>query len=63
MLHYLKKLLAKTAHDIAWFFAHHIYSILLADMRYRMKKLMPDSIDDAAIRFAFSNGKNTSSFR
>lgn len=62
MLHYLKKLLAKTAHDIAWFFAQHIYPILLTDMRYNMKKLMPDSIDDTAIRFTFSNGKNAPSF-
>ena len=61
MLHCLKKMLAKTAHDIAWILAHHIYSVLLTDMRYNMKKLMPNGIDDTAIRFTFPYGKNTPS--
>jgi hypothetical protein len=46
---YLKELLAQTTHHIAWFLAHHIYSILLTDMRYNMKKLMTDGVDDTAI--------------
>ena len=62
-LYYLKELLTQTPHDIAWLLAHHIYSVMLAYMYYHMKKLMTDSIDDAAISFTFSNGKNTSSFR
>ena len=63
MLHYPKKMLAKTTHHIAWFFAHHIYSILLTDMGYHMKKLMTYCIDDATIRFTLTNGKNAPSFR
>lgn len=45
----IKELLAQTTHHIAWFLAQHIYSILLTDMRYHMKKLMTYCIDDAAI--------------
>ena len=58
----LKELLTKTPHHVAWFLAQHIYSILLTDMRYHMKKLMTDGVDDAAIRFTLPNGKNTPSF-
>nr|DAT41985.1 MAG TPA: hypothetical protein [Crassvirales sp.] len=29
---YLKELLAQTPHHITWFFAQHIYSILLTDI-------------------------------
>lgn len=46
---YLEELLAQTPHYITWLLSHHIYSILLTDMRYNMKKLMTDGVDDAAI--------------
>lgn len=59
---HLEELLAQTPHHIAWFLAQHIYSILLTDMRYHMKKLMTYCIDDAAIRFTLPNGKYTPSF-
>lgn len=36
--------------------------ILLTDMRYHMKKLMTNRVNDAAIRFTLPNGKNTPSF-
>ena len=59
---HLEELLAQTPHYIAWFLAQHIYSILLTDMRYHMKKLMTYCIDNAAIRFTFTDSKHTSSF-
>ena len=59
---YFEELLAQTTHYIAWFFAHHIYSILLTDMRYHMKKLMTDGVDYASIKFTLTDGKYTSSF-
>lgn len=46
---HLKEPLTKTPHDITWFLAQHIYSILLTDMRYHMKKLMTYCIYDTAI--------------
>ncbi len=46
---HLEELLAQTPHHIAWFLAQHIYSILLTDMRYHMKKLMTYRVDDTAI--------------
>ena len=58
----IKELLTQTPHHITWFLAQHIYSILLTDMRYHMKKLMTDCIDDAAIRFTLPDSKNTPSF-
>ena len=45
----IKELLAQTPHYIAWFLAQHIYSILLTDMRYNMKKLMTYCVDYTAI--------------
>lgn len=59
---HLEKLLTQTPHHIAWLLAQHIYSILLTDMRYHMKKLMTDGVDDASIRFTLPNGKHTPSF-
>lgn len=59
---HLEELLTKNTHHIAWFLAQHIYSILLTDMRYHMKKLMTYRVDDAGIRFTLPNGKNTPSF-
>ena len=59
---HLKELLAQTPHNIAWLLAHHIYPILLTDMRYNMKKLMTYCVNDAAIGFTLSNGKHTLSF-
>ena len=58
----IKELLAQTPHHIAWLLAQHIYPILFTDMRYHMKKLMTYSVDDAAIRFTFPDGKHTPSF-
>ena len=45
----IKELLAQTTHYIAWLLAQHIYSILLTDMRYHMKKLVTYRVDDASI--------------
>ena len=59
---HLEELLAQTPHHIAWFLAHHIYSILFTDMRYHMKKFMTDCVNDATIGFTLSNGKHTPSF-
>lgn len=59
---HLEELLAQTPHHIAWFLAQHIYPILLTYMRYHMKKLMTYCINDAAIRFAFTDSKHTPSF-
>ena len=59
----IKELLAQTTHHVAWLLAQHIYSILLTNMRYHMKKLMTYRVDDAAIRFTLPNGKHTPSFR
>lgn len=59
---HLEELLAQTTHYITWFLAQHINSILLTDMRYNMKKLMTDGVDDAAIRFTFTDSKHAPSF-
>ena len=59
---HLEELLAQHTNHIAWLLAKHINSILLTNMRYNMKKLMTYCIDDAAIRFTLTNGKNTPSF-
>ena len=62
VLIHLEESLAQTPHHIAWFLAQHINTILLTDMCYNMKELMTNRVDDVAIRFTLSNGKNTPSF-
>lgn len=49
LTHKFEELLAQTTHHITWFLAQHINAILLTNMRYHMKKLMTDGVDDAAI--------------
>ena len=59
----IKELLAQTPNHITWLLAQHINSVLLTDMRYNMKKLMTDGVDDSAIRFTLPDGNHTPSFR